>query len=308
MTQDYIGVDLSKDWLDVCDPVEGKAYRVKNTPRSVRAWLGKLRVQVYIIIEATSGCDRVIMAEAAAAGVGLARVNPGRARFFALSLGRAKTDRADARVLAEMGRAQCLRPQTLSTPARLRLVELVRRRTQLKDMETQEKQHLAAATLSALKAGIRAHLTRLARQIAEVEALIEAEIAADPELCAAHDLLRSAPGMGPVTTAVVLAHLAELGQLSRREIARLAGLAPEARESGRWQGKRRIGGGRRQVRRALYQAALVIYSHKRVDRPWIEAQLARGKAPKAVICAMARRLLCRLNAMMRTNTQYEAPA
>ncbi|NYS26909.1 transposase [Rhodobacteraceae bacterium 2376] len=150
-----------------------------------------------------------------------------------------------------------------------------------------QKQHLGAAALPAVKAGIRAHLTRLARQIAAVEALIEAEIAADPELRAAHELLRSAPGMGPVTTAVVLAHLAELGQLSRREIARLAGLAPEARESGRWQGKRRIGGGRRQVRRALYQAALVNYCHKRVDRPWIKAQLARGKAPKAVIRAMA---------------------
>ncbi len=175
-------------------------------------------------------------------------------------------------------------------------------------METQEKLHLAAARLPAVKADIRAHLTRLARQIAAVEALIGAEIESDPELCAAHHLLRSAPGMGPVTTAVLLAHLAELGQLTRREIARLAGLAPEARDSGRWSGQRRIGGGRRQVRRALYQAALVIYSHKRVDRPWIEAQLARGKAPKAIICAVARRLLCRLNAMMKTNTPYVAPA
>ena len=308
MTQEYIGVDLSKDWLDVFDPAQGGVRRVKNTPRSVRAWLGKLRADVCVVIEATSGCDALIMAEAAVAGVGLHRVNPGRARFFALSLGRAKTDRVDARVLAEMGRAQGLRPQTLSSAARRRLAELVRRRQQLKDMETQEKQHLAAMTLSNLKAGARALLASLARQIAAVEALIEAEIAGDPDLSAAHDLLRSAPGMGPVTTAVLLAHLSELGQLSRREIARLAGLAPEARDSGRWSGQRRIGGGRRQVRRALYQAALVIYSHKRVDRPWIEAQLARGKAPKAVICAMARRLLCRLNAMMRDNTRYEAPA
>ncbi|NYS26910.1 transposase [Rhodobacteraceae bacterium 2376] len=136
MTQDHIGVDLSKDWLDVCDPAQGREYQVKNTPRSVRAWLGELRADVCIVIEATSGCDRAIMAEAAAAGAGLHRVNPGRARFFALSLRRAKTDRADARVLAEMGRAQGMRRQTLRTPARLRLVELVRRRQQLKDMET----------------------------------------------------------------------------------------------------------------------------------------------------------------------------
>ena len=120
--------------------------------------------------------------------------------------------------------------------------------------------------------------------------------------------MHSAPGIGPLLGAWLLAHLPELGRLSRREVASLGGLAPVARDSGRWQGKRRVGGGRRQVRRALYQAALVIHSHKKHERAWIEAQLERGKAPKTMLIALARRLLCRLNAMLRDHRPYQAPA
>lgn len=307
MAHQYIGVDLSRDWLDFCNPEAVEEGRLANVPRALGPWLSRLPDNSCLVFEATSGRDRVLMHEAARLGIGFARVNPARARFFGLSLGRAKTDRVDARMLAGMGAAQGLSPTPLPSPARTDLAELVRRRSQLKDMETQEKQHLAAITTRVLAAGIRAHLAVLRRQLETVEALIEGAIAADAEMAGQARLLRSAPGIGPVIVAVILAHLPELGQLTRREIASLGGLAPQAHDSGRWAGKRRVSGGRRQVRRALYQAALVIHSHKRHDRAWIESQLSRGKAPKSMLIALARRLLCRLNAMLRDQKPYHAP-
>lgn len=307
MAHPYIGVDLSKDWLDVCDPAVGE-FRLGNTLSGLRAWCAGLPRDALLVFEATSGCDRALMQQAARCGIAFARVNPARARFYGLSLGRAKTDRVDARMLAAMGRAQGLSASLPPSQARVSLAELVRRRNQLKDMETQEKQHLSAVTLPALAAEIRTHLEGLKRRIAEAGARIEAAIAADPGLSEEARLLRSAPGIGPVIAAVILAHLPELGRLTRREIASLGGLAPQARDSGKWAGKRRIGGGRRQIRRALYQAALVIHSHKRHDRAWIENQLSKGKAPKAMLIALARRLLCRLNAMLRDQKPYHPPA
>ena len=242
MSRNHIGVDLSKDFLDICDPRRGEA-RVANEPEAIAAWMAGLGADDVIVYAATSRCDRPLRLALRAAGRPGVRLNPLHAWHFARSLNRAKTDRLDAAMLARLGAERQPAPDAQLDPAREQLRALVQRRDQLKRMETQEKNRLSACTLPLVAKDIRSELANLARRVERIEKAIADHLARHPELEAANRLLRSIPGFGAVTATTLLAHLTELGQVDRRAIASLAGLAPRAHDTGKFRGKRFLGEG-----------------------------------------------------------------
>ncbi len=301
----FIGVDVSKDWLDLCEPGRGE-QRIANGGRELTAFARRAaRQEAWVIFESTGGYDRALCEALERAGTRFSRVNPARARDFARAIGAAaKTDRVDARMLALMG--ERLRPAlTEPTPqARRALRAQAARRLQLVEMRKQEATRLKQTANAEACADIRSHIRLLDRRIVRVEARITELVAEDETFADAERRLRTAPGIGPVVAAILIAELPELGRLDRRAIAALAGLAPVARDSGKRIRSRAIAGGRPVIRRMLYLAALQASLH----HPRFKAFRARlqdnGKAPKQAIIAVARKLLTILNAMIRTQTDF----
>jgi transposase len=305
MARNHIGVDLSKDFLDICDPLRGEA-RVPNQPEAVGRWLAGLGRDDVIVYEATSGCDRPLRLALRAADHAGVRLNPLHAWHFARSLNRAKTDRLDAAMLARLGAERQPAPDAQIDPARAELRALVQRRDQLKRMQTQEKNRLGDCAHPLVATDIRAELANLARRVARIETAIADHLASHPGLSAAAGLLRSIPGFGAVTATTLLAHLPELGEVDRRAIASLGGLAPRAHDTGRHRGKRFLGEGRRHVRSILYMAAMSVMRHPGFLADFIAKMKAAGKPGKVVLMAVARRLLTVANAILRTGVPFRA--
>jgi transposase len=304
MTRTYIGVDLSKDVLDIRDPRRGPA-RIANAPAALAPWLAGLEPDEVVVYEATSRCDRPLRLALDEAGHPGVRLNPLHAWHFARSLNLPKTDRVDAAMLARFGAERQPAPDPALDTAREELRALHQRRDQLKRMEVQEKNRLSACTLPLVGRDIRAELRGLARRVRRIEAAIADHLARHPELAAAERLLRSIPAIGAVTALTLVAHLGELGQVDRRAIASLAGLAPRARESGRYQGRRVLGEGRRHVRRALYMAALTALRHPGFLADFVARMKAAGKPGKVILMAVARRLLTVANAVLRDGVPFQ---
>lgn len=301
--QNILGVDIAQDWIDVFDLSTGMSSHIATF--DLQAFAGGLG-DVLVVFEATGGYERPLAEALEVHGVAYARVNPRQAREFARATGcLAKTDKVDARILARMGRALDLKPDTPLDPARKRLAQLVARRSDLVQAITAETQRLAMAR----DAYVRQDIEHMRHVLKTRKLAIEAEIAAAirdaKDLAEQQECLHSAPGVGPATAAVLLARLPELGHVDRRAIASLAGLAPQACDSGHRRGKRHIWGGRSDVRRALYLAAFVA---SRCD-PGLKAMRQRlqqaGKAAKVAILAVARKLLTILNAMCRDKLNYQ---
>ena len=306
MPVEFIGVDVAKDWIDVFDPRTGAHSRHEMTPAALRAFARNAR-GTRVIFEASGGYDRPLAEALTHAGIPYSRVNPRAARDFARASGRlAKTDRVDARVLAQMGAALRPAPTAAPSPAQRRLSSAVSRREDIARMIVQEQNRLQQVADPWVAKRIAVHLRALLRERAQADRRIAELQTADPEFRARATRLRAVPGVGPQTAAILLAHLPELGSLDRRAIASLAGLAPQADDSGKRQGKRRVYGGRPQLRRALFIAAL---SAARCD-PRFRAFRARlveaGKPKKAAILAVARKLLTVLNAMIRDGAEYRS--
>lgn len=302
--QHVLGVDAAKDWIDVCGP-DDKVRHIKTTPRDLASFVGGLPAGAFLVLEASGGCERPLTDALEAAGIAYARVNPRQAREFARSTGRlAKTDRVDARVLAQMGRTLELRAAPPPDPARRRLCDLVARRQDLGAMIAAERQRLKQARDALVQADIGALLEVLTSRQRAIEAEIARHIEEHADLKDRDRRLRTAPGIGPAIASLLVAGLPELGSIDRRAIASLAGLAPHARDSGQMRGRRTIWGGRAGVRRALYLAAFVASRYDPALRA-IRANLsARGKPFKLAIIAIARRLLTIINAMIRDNKDY----
>lgn len=299
-----IGIDVSKHHLDLFDDAASADRRVANEAveiaRLVETWGGR---SLLVVFEATGPYDRALREALSAAGVRFARVNPARARDFARATGRlAKTDAIDARVLAAMGRALAPAAEPAPDLERERLADLHRRRDQLVEMRACERTRLEERLDPT--GSLKAHIAWLSDEIARLERLIAELLAASPGLAATASLMRSVPGVGPVTANTLLALMPELGRRSGKVVAALAGLAPMNHDSGTMRGARRIKGGRRRVRRALYMAAVTAIRKSPRFGAFYKAVLARRAAPKLALVAVARKILVTLNAMLKTNTAF----
>ncbi|MEQ9159092.1 MAG: IS110 family transposase [Roseovarius sp.] len=304
MPQDVIGVDIAKDWIDVFFLSARRAERVPMATAELRAFAARARGAL-VVFEASGGYEHPLAEALDAADVTYARVNPRQAREFARATGRlAKTDRVDARVLAEMGRALALRPTPPADPGRARLAGLMGRRDDLGAMLRAEMARLRQARDASVRRDIGSMIALLRRRIGKLEAEIAAVIGADEALSDRSRLLRTMPGVGPLLAASLLARLPELGRLDRRAIASLAGLAPHACDSGRFRGKRRIWGGRAEVRRTLYLAGFIASRYDPALRAFRRKLQEAGKPAKLAIVACARKLLTVLNAMLRDQREH----
>lgn len=301
-----IGVDVSRRWLDVSF-AGGKAQRLEMEAGALAALACEAQERgALVVFEATGSYDAPLREALEAAGVAYARVNPARARAFAEGCGiGGKTDAVDARILSEMGKRLDLPLTEPLAPARRALGTLAARRRQLVETRKQELTRRDGLAPSAARDSVERHIAWLDEEVAGIEAEIAALIAADPGIEAEARLLRSAPGVGPVVAATLLADCPELGKLGRRQIARLAGLAPLARDSGQYRGQRAIRGGRSELRARLYNAAV---SACRCDAEFkaLRSRLAaQGKHFKAIMITAAHKLLRRLNFMMKTRQPYK---
>ena len=301
----FVGIDISKQFLDVFDSSVGTVRRIDNLPEVIDAlaadWAGS---DVFVLFEATGCYDKALRRALSTAAIAFARVNPARARDFARAAGfLAKTDAIDARMLAAM--AQCLRPGAdgAADPAREQLAELHKRRDQLVACRKQERTRLAAISADLLD-DLQQHIAWLDQAVRRIDRRIADLIAGQDGLQKAQQLMRSVPGVGPVCAATLLALLPELGARSPKAIAALAGLAPFNADSGQWRGTRRIHGGRRRVREALYMAAVsVTRTNSRFARAY-RAMREAGKPAKLALVAVARRLLVTLNAIVREQQPF----
>ena len=308
LPQDVIGVDIAKDWIDVFFLSARRAERVPMATAELRAFAARARGAL-VVFEASGGYEHPLAEALDAADVTYARVNPLQAREFARATGRlAKTDRVDARVLAEMGRALALRPTPPADPGRARLAGLMGRRDDLGAMLRAEMARLRQARDASVRRDIGSMIALLRRRIGKLEAEIAAVIGADEALSDRSRLLRTMPGVGPLLAASLLARLPELGRLDRRAIASLAGLAPHACDSGRFRGKRRIWGGRAEVRRTLYLAGFIASRYDPALRAFRRKLQEAGKPVKLAIVACARKLLTVLNAMLRDQREHRPAA
>ncbi|MEH2477654.1 transposase [Nitrobacteraceae bacterium AZCC 2146] len=301
----FVGIDISKQHLDVFDGSVGTVRRIANLPDAidllVAGWAGS---DVFVLFEATGHHDRALRRALSAAGIVCARVNPARARDFARAAGfLAKTDAIDARMLAAM--AQCLRPgpEVAIDPARERLALLHKRRDQLVACRKQERARLTA-TPADLVDDLTDHVAWLDHAIDRIERRIKALLAEQEDLQHAQRLMRSVPGIGPVNVVTLLALLPELGSRSPKAIAALAGLAPFNADSGQWRGARRIRGGRRRVREALYMAAVAVTRTRSRFARIYRAMREAGKPAKLALIAVARKLLVTLNAVVRDQQPF----
>lgn len=303
----YVGCDISKRWLDIFDPAEGRARRIDNTPSAVRELARALAgADACVVFEATGAYERALRGALHHAGVSCVRVNPTRARRYAQALGRrAKTDRIDAQMLAHLGERLRPQPEAPPCPQRERLARLSARRDQLVAMRTMEKNRLQDAQDRFIRHDIRHAILRLSAAIARLEAEIAAWIADSQRLRRQARLLASAPGVGAVSAQILLALMPELGRARPRPLAAIAGLAPFNHDSGLLKGQRCISGGRQRVRQALYMAALAAKRCCPSLKAFAQRLKDSGKPPKVVTIAVARKLLIRLNAMLRDNKTYQ---
>lgn len=305
----FIGIDVSKATLDVAVHA-GTMTQHPNTPAGITALVTAVAAlaPAGIVLEATGTYHLPVTTALAAAGLAVAIVNPGQVRQFARSTGqRAKTDRLDAQLLAHFAAVVQPTPRPLPDAATQDLAALVDRRRQLLDMHVAERQRLSEARPS-VQPQIKKHLTFLERALARAESDLDQWIRQSPVWRAQEDLLRSVPGVGPQTARRILADLPELGQLTRREVAALVGLAPFAQESGVWRGRRRCTGGRGAIRAVLYMATVAATRCNLVIKAHYTRLRAAGKPAKLALTACMRHLLIILNAMAKTQQRWLAPA
>jgi transposase len=306
----FVGIDVSKAELQVAVR-PGDEQKTFANDRSglgqVVAYLGPQQPTL-IVLEASGGYETAVAGALAGAHLPVAVVNPRQVRHFAQAVGTlAKTDRIDARVLAQFAEAVRPEPRPLPDALTQALQALVTRRHQLVDMMTAEKNRLAG-TSPPVRRQIKAHLAWLQKQLAQVNQDLDQAIRESPVWREREQLLRTAKGVGPVLASTLVADLPELGALNRKQIAALVGVAPLNRDSGTHQGRRSIWGGRSRVRAILYMATLNAIQHNPLIRPFYERLVAAGKRAKVAIVACMRKFLVILNAMVKTNTPWNPKA
>jgi transposase len=302
----WIGIDVAKDWLDVAGSRADPAQRFGNDATGVVALVTQVQAQPpqLVVLEATGGHERLVVAALEAAGIAVAVVNPRQVRDFARASGKlAKTDILDAQLLALF--AERMRPEPRPQPEETtqELASLLARRRQLQEMQTAEKNRRPTVA-PRLRPGLDEHLEWLKEQIAKLDRELEQTVAEDPAAQAKAAVLRSIPGIGPVVATTLVGLLPELGTLDRRQIAALVGVAPLNRDSGKRSGERRFWGGRGAVRTALYMAVVSGVVHNPLLKPFYDRLCAQGKPTKVAMVACMRKLLTIANAMVRDGLRW----
>ena len=305
--QAFIGIDVSQSSWDVHILPQGSSFSIRVDDGASERLLEKLgdSAGALVVVEATGGVERAVVAALLDAGWTVAVVNPRCIRDFAKALNRlAKTDRIDAQTIAEFACRVQPRPTQKIPENQQRLDALVTRRRQLVGLRSMEqtRKHQAADRLA--KRSIDMTIRFLDRQVDEIDQAIAKLIDADDQWRAKRDVIQSVPGVGPITSAALVAELPELGQLNRQEIAALAGVAPFNHDSGQLRGQRRIRGGRAAVRKTLYMAAFVAKRCNPTIRTFANRLHHAGKPFKVVLTACMRKLLTILNTLIRTKTHW----
>jgi transposase len=304
----YVGIDVSKDRLDVHVRPSGEAFAVTRDGKGLSELIERLRGvgPSLVAVEATGGFETIVAAAIAGAQFPLAVVNPAQVRHFAKAVGkRAKTDPIDAAVIARFAEAVKPEPRPLPDAAARLLAELVGRRRQIIEMLVAERQREKRADAARVRKSLARHIAALEKELPVIDQDIDTMVRGSPVWREKEDLLISFPGIADKLARSILAEVPELGSLHRRPAASLAGIAPYTRQSGRWKGKSMIGGGRAAVRTALFMAALSASRFNPVLRAFYQGLLARGKPKMVALIAVARKILTILNAMLRDKKPWQ---
>ena len=307
--ENTIGIDVSKAKLDVHVLDSKSDMQFDNSVDGINKCLELcLKVEPELVVmEATGGYEYAAAAELSANGLPVAVVNPRRVRDFAKAIGMtAKTDKIDARVISLFA-ANCQPlPQGRIDDNSRKLKALTARRQQLLDMRTAENNRKEHAIDKEVCRSIEMLIKTINREIEKVDKQIGNHIDNMPELKEKADKLKSVPGIGDITAAMLVSELPELGTFNRRQIASLVGIAPINRDSGTFRGKRMTGGGRRRVRNRLFMPTLVAIRHNPVLRKYYQRLVEeKGKTKMVAVIAAMRKLLCIMNAMLKNNQQWE---
>ena len=303
----FVGIDISKERLDVAMRPTGDSWMVDHTATGVTSLVERLQAlgPTLIVLEATGGLEMLLTSELAAAGLPVVVVNPRQVRDFAKAIGRlAKTDRIDAQVLAHFAEAVRPIPRPLPDAATQALSALIARRRQIVQMLVAEKNRLSMAQ-KPIRSDIEKHIQWLQKRLNALDADLTRTIQQSPLWREAENLLQSVPGIGPVNSRTLLADLPELGSLNHKQIAALVGVAPLNRDSGKWRGKRIVWGGRASVRCALYMSALTAVRYNPVIKTFYQRLQEAGKPKKVPLTACMRKLLVILNAILKHKTPWQ---
>lgn len=305
-TRSYVGIDVSKDRLDVAVLGERQETQVENSREGIVRLVEQMQdlQPELIVVEATGGYQRAVVDALFWAGLAVAVVNPARVRQFARACGLlAKTDKLDAQVLAVFGQKVQPRRYESKSEAGKHLSALRVRRRQLDEMLKAEQNRLRTTSAS-LKISVKRMIACLRQEKKVLDEQVRQFVAEQEGWQEQTEILDSAPGVGPVTTATLLADLPELGKMDRKKIAALVGVAPMNYDSGRKRGYRKTKGGRGDVRSVLYMATLVATRYNPVIRAQYQQLLKRGKLKKVALTACMRKFLTILNAMMRDQQPF----
>jgi len=302
----FVGIDVSKDELEVGSVPQTSRLRVARDDAGLVQLVERLKAlgPSLVVLEASGGYEMPVVLALAGAGLACVVVNARQVRDFAKASGKlAKTDRIDAQVIAEF--AQAIRPQVRALPdaAAAHLIALVARRRQLVEMLTAEQNRLTLSH-AAVREDLKQNIAWLKSRLQDLDGEVARAVRESPLWRENDKLLQQVPGVGRVVSAVLLALLPELGQLSPKQIAALVGVCPFNRDSGRWHGKRSIFGGRAPVRTVLYMAIVSAIRWNPLIKPFYQRLLAAGKPKKLAMTACMRKLLVILNAMMRDRTDW----
>jgi transposase len=302
----FIGIDVSKQHLDVAVLPTNDTWRTPNHPDELPALVKRLAAlrPSRIVLEATGGLETPLVMALAAEKLPVVVVNPGQVRHFALASGLlAKTDRLDSKTLARFGAT--MRPKLKPIPDQNALLfkQLVARHRQLTALLVTERNHRRSA-LPALRKGLDRTIRHLTRERKKLEEVMNQHLRQNPLWREKEKRFLSVPGVGPIVAKTLIAELPELGHLSHKQIAALVGVAPLACDSGQFRGKRRIWGGRASVRHKLYMAALVASRFNPIIRAFYQKLMNHGKPAKVALVACVRKLLTILNAMARNQTPW----
>lgn len=310
MSKPTIGVDISKDHLDACRWPDGASLRVSNDAaghRRLLRWIGGEVARV--AFEATGAYHAAFERALHRADLPCSKLNPARVRRFAEALGtQAKTDRVDARLIARMAAMIEPRPQTPTPAVLVELHELQLARTALVRERTAATNRAGRLTLALLKRQHATRLRQIERALDEVDQAIAALVASDESLARKAEILCSIPGVSRVTAAAILAGMPELGSLEAATAASLTGLAPFTRESGKWKGQAKIGGGRGDLRRALYLPALSAARFNPDLKAVYDRLRAKGKPAKVALVAVMRKLVILANVLVRDGRTWQSRA